>query len=124
LGAADPYCEHPPEARVRASRTTAALAAAMIAAAAAVAAAPTHAAESDLVEQGRDLYADTCATCHGRDMVNSGGVAFDLRTFPKSDFARFRVSVLNGKGPAMPAWRDKLSDEDVAALWAYVKSGG
>jgi mono/diheme cytochrome c family protein len=32
--------------------------------------------------------------------------------------------VLNGKGRAMPAWRDKLSDEDVAGLWAYVRSGG
>jgi mono/diheme cytochrome c family protein len=24
-----------------------------------------HAVESDLIEQGRDLYADTCAMCHG-----------------------------------------------------------
>ena len=85
---------------------------------------PSHAAESDLVEQGRDLYADTCATCHGRDMINAGGIAFDLRKFPKDDFARFRNSVLNGKNQAMPAWRDKIDDNDVAALWAYVRSGG
>jgi len=32
--------------------------------------------------------------------------------------------VLNGKGSAMPAWAGKLSDEDVANLWAYVASGG
>jgi mono/diheme cytochrome c family protein len=24
----------------------------------------------------------------------------------------------------MPAWRDKVSDEEVANLWAYVRSGG
>ena len=83
-----------------------------------------HAAESDLVEQGRDLYADTCATCHGRDMVNAGTLAFDLRKFPRDDFARFRNSVLNGKNQAMPAWRDKITDEDLAALWAFVRSGG
>jgi mono/diheme cytochrome c family protein len=82
------------------------------------------AAESDLIEQGRDLYADTCAMCHGRDMVNAGGIAFDLRKFPKDDFARFGNSVLNGKGEAMPAWRDKIDDNDLAALWAYVRSGG
>ncbi len=82
------------------------------------------AAEPDLVEQGRDLYADACATCHGRDMVNAGGIAFDLRKFPKDDFARFRNSVLNGKNQAMPAWRDKIDDNDLAALWAYVRSGG
>lgn len=82
------------------------------------------AAEADRVEEGRDLYGDTCATCHGRDMVNPGTVSFDLRKFPRDDFARFRNSVLNGKNQAMPAWRDKLSDEDIAALWAYVRSGG
>jgi len=82
------------------------------------------AAESDLIEQGRGLYADTCATCHGRDMVTFGGLAFDLRKFPKDDFARFRDSVLNGKNEVMPAWRDKVTDEDLAALWAYVRSGG
>jgi mono/diheme cytochrome c family protein len=83
-----------------------------------------HAVESDLIEQGRDLYADTCAMCHGRDMVNAGGIAFDLRKFPKDDFARFRNSVLNGKNQAMPAWLDKIDDNDLAALWAYVRSGG
>jgi mono/diheme cytochrome c family protein len=82
-----------------------------------------RAAESDLIEQGRDLYADACAACHGRDMVNAGGIAFDLRKFPKDDFARFRNSVLNGKNQAMPAWRDKIDDSDLAALWAYVRSG-
>jgi cytochrome c6 len=85
---------------------------------------PVHAAEADFVEQGRDLYGDVCATCHGRDMVNAGTISFDLRKFPKDDFARFRNSVLNGKNQAMPAWRDKITDEDLAALWAYVRSGG
>jgi hypothetical protein len=32
--------------------------------------------------------------------------------------------VLNGKSLAMPAWRDKISDDDVNLLWAYVRSGG
>ena len=82
------------------------------------------AAEGDLVEQGRDLYGDLCATCHGRDMVNAGGFAFDLRKFPKHDFARFRNSVLDGKNQAMPAWLDTITEEDLAALWAYVRSGG
>jgi mono/diheme cytochrome c family protein len=81
------------------------------------------AAEAELVEQGRDLYGDFCATCHGRDMVNTGTFSFDLRRFPKDDFPRFRNSVLEGKNQAMPAWRDKITDEDLAALWAYVRSG-
>jgi Cytochrome C oxidase, cbb3-type, subunit III len=67
-----------------------------------------RAAEADLIE----------------DMVNPGTLSFDLRKFPKDDPARFRNSVLNGKNQGMPAWRDKLSDDDIAALWAYVRSGG
>jgi mono/diheme cytochrome c family protein len=84
---------------------------------------PARAADGD-VDQGRDTYQELCATCHGPDMVNPGGLSFDLRKFPKDDLNRFRTSVLNGKGSAMPAWSGKLSDEDIANLWAYVKGGG
>jgi mono/diheme cytochrome c family protein len=89
----------------------------------AVASSPARAADGD-VDQGRDTYQELCSSCHGRDMVNPGTLSFDLRTFPKDDFARFRSSVLSGKGTAMPAWTGKISDEDVLNLWAYVKSGG
>ena len=81
-------------------------------------------ARADPAEQGREVYGEFCVTCHGRDMVSPGAVSFDLRKFPKDDFARFRNSVLNGKGAAMPAWRDKITDEDLNDLWAYVRSGG
>jgi mono/diheme cytochrome c family protein len=84
---------------------------------------PARAADGD-VDQGRDTYQDLCSTCHGRDMVNAGTLSFDLRKFPKDDFARFKTSVLNGKGTAMPSWAGKVSDEDLANLWAYVRSGG
>jgi cytochrome c6 len=73
------------------------------------------------IDEGLSIYDDVCAMCHGLEMINPGGLAFDLRKFPKNDFERFRNSVLGGKG-GMPAWRDKLSDEDIALLWAYVSS--
>lgn len=76
------------------------------------------------IEQGREVYGEFCVTCHGRDMVAPGAVTADLRKFPKEDFERFRNVVLNGKGPAMPPWRDKITDEDLTTLWAYVRSGG
>ena len=81
-------------------------------------------ARADDADLGRELYDEVCATCHGRDMVNPGGVTFDLRKFPKDDFERFRTAVLNGKPPAMPSWRDKVSDDDIKLLWACVRSGG
>ena len=126
MGAPDPRRRYPAEARLRVARCARAVAVvgAIIASLLIAGASAALAPEADRVEEGRDLYGDICATCHGRDMVAAGGLAFDLRKFPKDDFSRFRNSVLNGKNPAMPAWRDKLSDDDVAALWAYVRSGG
>jgi cytochrome c6 len=76
------------------------------------------------VEQGREVYGEFCVTCHGRDMVAPGTLSADLRKFPKEDFERFRNVVMNGKAPAMPPWRDKITDEDLTTLWAYVRSGG
>ena len=75
------------------------------------------------IDQGREVYEDNCETCHGRDMISPGLVTFDLREFPKDDPARFRGSVLDGKGTAMPAFRGRISDEEVNLLWAYVRGG-
>jgi len=72
---------------------------------------------------GKEIYQDTCAACHGRDMVSSG-LAFDLRKFPIAEFDRFQKAVMNGKPPGMPGWRNQLSAEDVKAIWDYVKTGG
>ena len=105
---------------------TARLALALAISAALCAAATVGAAEPGEaeIEQGREVYGDFCLSCHGRDMVNPGAVTFDLRKFPKDDFERFRNAVLNGKPPAMPPWRGKISDDDLKLLWAYVRSGG
>ena len=81
-------------------------------------------ARADDADLGREVYDDFCVTCHGRDMVNPGGVTFDLRKFPKDDFERFRNVVVNGKAPAMPPWREKISDDDLKLPWAYVRAGG
>jgi mono/diheme cytochrome c family protein len=80
-------------------------------------------AQANDASLGKEIYQDTCAACHGRNMV-SPGLAFDLRKFPANDFNRFQNAVLEGKPPGMPAWRQQLNADDVKALWDYVKTGG
>ncbi len=75
------------------------------------------------IDQGREVYEDNCETCHGRDMVSPGLVTFDLRKFPKDDPARFRGSVLDGKGTAMPAFRGRISDEEVTCCGPMCGAG-
>ena len=104
---------------LRARLAVAPVAWAALAAAAHAEPAPT----AERVDQGRIVYEDNCETCHGRNMIGPAPTAFDLRKFPRDDAARFRDSVLNGKGTAMPAFQGRISDEDLALLWAYLRGG-
>jgi mono/diheme cytochrome c family protein len=73
--------------------------------------------------EGAELFAAICSHCHGPHMVNPGTVSFDLRKFPHDDEARFLNSVRNGKN-SMPPWKDVLKPDEIAAIWAYVRTGG
>jgi mono/diheme cytochrome c family protein len=73
-----------------------------------------------LIGPGRTAYAQKCGHCHGPNMVTSGTVAPDLRTFP-DDNARFTATVKQGKNN-MPPWKDILSDQEITDIWAFVSS--
>ena len=75
------------------------------------------------IEAGREQFHRTCAPCHGRNMVNSGTTSYDLRKFPLDQPERFLQSVTNGRGN-MPSFKDALTPEQFAILWAYVGSRG
>jgi mono/diheme cytochrome c family protein len=74
------------------------------------------------IEKGKQMYKQLCLRCHGPEMV-AGNNAFDLRTFPLNDRARFFNSVTNGKR-AMPPWKGILSEEEIGIVWAYVGTRG
>ena len=78
---------------------------------------------SPQIEAGREQFHRTCAPCHGRNMVNSGTTSYDLRKFPLDQPERFLQSVTNGRGN-MPSFKDALTPEQFASLWAYVGSRG
>jgi mono/diheme cytochrome c family protein len=74
------------------------------------------------IKMGSEIYAQTCAPCHGPRMADPEG-AFDLRTFPHDQKSRFVNSVTNGKA-SMPPWGGLLKPDDIEALWAYALTVG
>jgi mono/diheme cytochrome c family protein len=73
------------------------------------------------IDKGAEVYSIYCVPCHGAAMDHPGG-SFDLRTFPREQYARFANSVSKGKNN-MPPWGEVLQRGDLEALWAYVVAG-
>jgi mono/diheme cytochrome c family protein len=71
--------------------------------------------------KGAKLYENNCATCHGDELENNSGIAFDLRRLRADEHPRFVNSVLHGKN-AMPSWDGKLSPDQIESLWAYIRA--
>ena len=78
-------------------------------------------AEDSAADKGARVYDKYCATCHGDDLQNNTGVAFDLRRLKADEHPRFVNSVLHGK-KAMPAWQGVLTSEQIEQLWAYIRA--
>ena len=71
------------------------------------------------------LWVQNCASCHGKDGSGNTvmGKKLGVKDFTKeqSSDAEATNIIKNGKGN-MSAYKDKLSDADVTALVAYVRS--
>ncbi|GAB4474196.1 MAG: hypothetical protein Kow0088_10080 [Anaerolineales bacterium] len=87
---------------------------------------------SAAIEQGAQLYQENCAACHGAEGKGDGQQAENLPKPPtnftdlafgasKSGFDIYSSIVL-GVPPAMPAFGEKLSDDDRWAIVAYLQS--
>ena len=69
--------------------------------------------------QGYELFLRNCAHCHGNDARGDEGP--DLHGVTKSD-ARISSLIKNGIKGEMPKFGEKLTDTDVQALIAFVRS--
>jgi len=79
------------------------------------------AADEEATASGERLYEKYCATCHGDDLQNNSGIAFDLRRLKADEHPRFFNSVQHGKN-AMPSWQGVLTQEQIEALWLYIRA--
>jgi len=72
-----------------------------------------------LAIQGRKLFMMNCAHCHGRDARGDEGP--DLHGLAKSD-ARIASLIKDGKKGEMPKFGTKLTDTEVQALTAFIRT--
>ena len=73
------------------------------------------------------IFKSNCAMCHGPDGKGIAAMKTPDFTDPKvlaslTDQQMLEIITNGKKGTAMPAWRDKLSEEDIRAVQAYVRS--
>jgi mono/diheme cytochrome c family protein len=72
------------------------------------------------------LYTARCAACHGKDGKGTATGkkmgAGDLTAERKEPVAEIAGDIANGKGK-MPAFKGKLTPEEIQALASYVKTG-
>jgi quinohemoprotein ethanol dehydrogenase len=82
---------------------------------------PPLRATEDVVRHGAELYAATCAQCHGQLAV---GGAKDLRYMTRETHAAFNDIVLKGTraDKGMASFANLLKPDEVEAIHAYVIS--
>ena len=93
-----------------------------------VAVGSARSAEDDL---GQDTYNARCTSCHGRDGRAQTDIGKKLKTkdLTKAELwkgltdAAVEKQIVNGTADkSMPAYKDKLSPEELAALVKYLRS--
>jgi cytochrome c6 len=81
---------------------------------------------AELIKQGQEIFANTCADCH---RLNGEGLpdkfpALNGDPYVLGDPNRVIATVLNGRHGllgTMPTWKDKLDDNQIAAAVSYIR---
>ncbi|MBI1365594.1 MAG: cytochrome-c oxidase, cbb3-type subunit III [Alphaproteobacteria bacterium] len=85
-------------------------------------------ADPAAVARAAPLFAGTCAACHGPDgkgnqSLGAPNLTDDIWLYG-GDRKTIRQTLMYGRGGVMPAWADRLSEEQITALAVYVHSLG
>ena len=86
-------------------------------------------ADSTSIKQGRKLFVQFCATCHGEEGMGDGPVAIRLITEPpdlttlegKQSDGELAWKIATGKNP-MPSWKDKLSEKQIWDIVNFIQN--
>jgi cytochrome c6 len=75
-------------------------------------------------DMAADVYKSKCAMCHGPDGKGKMAGTKDLGSadIQKMSDADLAAVITNGKPPKMPAYKGKLTDDQVKDMVAYIRS--
>ena len=84
--------------------------------------------DSDLAQTGAGLFADNCASCHGDAALGDRDLGApnlaDAIWLYGGDRVALTDTIKNARFGVMPAWGQRLREEDVRAVAAYVHALG
>ncbi len=77
------------------------------------------------ISEGAEIFRKNCQICHGKEGIgNIGPNLTDTEwKYGNSDKDILR-SIRKGRPKSMPGWEDKLSNEEINKLIAYIRSIG
>lgn len=85
-------------------------------------------ADSAAVERAAPVFAQQCTICHGADgrgdQAQGAPNLADAIWLYGGDRVSLQQTLYEGRGGVMPAWTDRLTDEQIKALAIYVHSLG
>jgi mono/diheme cytochrome c family protein len=90
---------------------------------------PGLAQDSETQDSGAGIYKLKCEMCHGADGLSNtpAGKVFKAASFSdpaivKAPDTELITVVKNGKNGKMPAYGDKLTDEQIKAVVGYIRT--
>lgn len=91
--------------------------------------------DTEPIDQGKQIYAANCASCHGVEAMGDGPASASLNPKPKplatevkalsDDYLYWRIAEGGAFSPfssAMPAWKRTLSEEEIWQVVAYLRT--
>lgn len=69
---------------------------------------------------GKEIYAAKCKMCHGAD--GKGNAAIGAPAFNAANEATWKTTIRSGKGKMPTFGADKISDADLDAVIAHIKT--
>lgn len=77
-----------------------------------------YSGDEQAIVKGRRLYRSTCYICH----LDAGGRGPDLRKSKRKGQDFIRIVINGKKGTQMPAWKGKLSEEEMWEILAFIEA--